>query len=270
VASLPGYGAAPTTEGIMEEFSSNGVRIAFIDEKPENDRGEPILLIHGFASTHAVNWLFPLWVRTLTGAGRRVIALDNRGHGRSQKLYDPKDYHTAIMADDSRNLLDHVGIERADVMGYSMGARIGAFLVLAHRARVRSLIMGGLGIHLTEGFGLPMSIAEAMEADTIEELRDPQQKMFRGFAEATKSDRRALAACIRGSRQILTPEEIHRIDVPTLVCVGTRDDVAGDPHPLAEMLPHGEAVDIPDRDHNRAVGDRVYKQAALEFLDERP
>jgi pimeloyl-ACP methyl ester carboxylesterase len=155
-------------------------------------------------------------------------------------------------------------------MGYSMGARIGAFLVLAHRARVRSLIMGGLGIHLTEGFGLPMSIAEAMEADTIEELRDPQQKMFRGFAEATKSDRRALAACIRGSRQILTPEEIHRIDVPTLVCVGTRDDVAGDPHPLAEMLPHGQAVDIPDRDHNRAVGDRVYKQAALEFLDERP
>ncbi|MEA2833587.1 MAG: hypothetical protein QOG66_1789, partial [Methylobacteriaceae bacterium] len=168
----------------MEEFSSNGVRIAFIDEKPENDRGEPILLIHGFASTHAVNWLFPLWVRTLTGAGRRVVALDNRGHGRSQKLYDPKDYHTAIMAEDSRNLLDHLGIGRADVMGYSMGARIGAFLVLAHRNRVRSLIMGGLGIHLTEGFGLPVSIAEAMEAESIEELRDPQQKMFRGFAEA--------------------------------------------------------------------------------------
>ena len=254
----------------MEEFSSNGVRIAFIDERPENDRGEPILLIHGFASTHAVNWLFPLWVRTLTGAGRRVLALDNRGHGRSQKLYEPKDYHTAMMADDSRNLLDHLGIGHADVMGYSMGARIGAFLVLAHRARVRSLIMGGLGIHLTEGFGLPVSIAEAMEAESIEELRDPQQKMFRGFAEATKSDRRALAACIRGSRQVLTPEEIHRIDVPTLVCVGTRDDVAGDPHPLAEMLPNGRAVDIPDRDHNRAVGDRVYKQAALEFLDERP
>jgi pimeloyl-ACP methyl ester carboxylesterase len=151
-----------------------------------------------------------------------------------------------------------------------MGARIGAFLVLGHRERVRSLIMGGLGIHLTEGFGLPMSIAEAMEAESIEELRDPQQKMFRGFAEATKSDRRALAACIRGSRQVLTPEQIHHIDVPTLVCVGTRDDVAGDPHPLAEMLPEGRAVDIPDRDHNRAVGDRVYKQAVLEFLDERP
>ena len=254
----------------MEEFSSNGVRIAFIDEAPENDRGEPILLIHGFASSHAVNWLFPLWVRTLTGAGRRVIALDNRGHGRSQKLYDPADYHTSIMAQDASNLLDHLGIERADVMGYSMGARIGAFVVLGHRGKVRSLIMGGLGIHLTEGFGLPMSIAEAMEAKSIEDLRDPQQKMFRGFAEATKSDRRALAACIRGSRQVLSPEEIHRIDVPTLVCVGTRDEVAGDPHPLADMLPNGRAVDIPDRDHNRAVGDRVYKEAVLEFLDERP
>jgi pimeloyl-ACP methyl ester carboxylesterase len=254
----------------MEEFSSNGVRIAFIDEAPEDDRGEPILLIHGFASSHAVNWLFPLWVRTLTGAGRRVIALDNRGHGRSQKLYDPADYHTSIMAQDASNLLDHLGIERADVMGYSMGARIGAFVVLGHRGKVRSLIMGGLGIHLTEGFGLPMSIAEAMEAESIEDLRDPQQKMFRGFAEATKSDRRALAACIRGSRQVLSPEEIHRIDVPTLVCVGTRDEVAGDPHPLADMLPNGRAVDIPDRDHNRAVGDRVYKEAVLEFLDERP
>jgi pimeloyl-ACP methyl ester carboxylesterase len=254
----------------MEEFSSNGVRIAFIDEAPESDRGEPILLIHGFASSHAVNWLFPLWVRTLTGAGRRVIALDNRGHGRSQKLYDPADYHTSIMAQDASNLLDHLGIERADVMGYSMGARIGAFVVLGHRGKVRSLIMGGLGIHLTEGFGLPMSIAEAMEAESIEDLRDPQQKMFRGFAEATKSDRRALAACIRGSRQVLSPEEIHRIDVPTLVCVGTRDEVAGDPHPLADMLPNGRAVDIPDRDHNRAVGDRVYKEAVLEFLDERP
>src|SRR5436305_2631926 len=114
---------APITDGVMEEFSSNGVRIAFIDEKPENDRGEPILLIHGFASTHAVNWLFPLWVRTLTGAGRRVIALDNRGHGRSEKLYDPKDYHTATMAEDSRNLLDHLGIDNADVMGYSMDER---------------------------------------------------------------------------------------------------------------------------------------------------
>ena len=254
----------------MEEFSSNDVRIAFIDERPENDRGEPILLIHGFASTHAVNWLFPLWVRSLHGVGRRVIALDNRGHGRSQKLYDPKDYHTATMAEDSRNLLDHLGIEYADVMGYSMGARIGAFLVLASRHRVRSLVMGGLGSHLMEGFGLPVSIAEAMEAETIEELRDPQQKMFRGFAEATKSDRRALAACIRGSRQILTPEQVHQIDVPTLVCVGTRDEIAGDPHPLAEMLPQGRAVDIPDRDHNRAVGDRVYKQAVLEFLEERP
>ncbi|GAC1327828.1 MAG: alpha/beta hydrolase [Beijerinckiaceae bacterium] len=254
----------------MEEFSSDGIRIAYVDERPENDRGEPIVLIHGFASSHAVNWLFPLWVRTLTGAGRRVVALDNRGHGRSAKLYDPGAYRTMTMAEDVRNLLDHLRIERADVMGYSMGARIGAFLTLGHRARVRSLIMGGLGIHLMEGFGLPMSIAEAMEASSIEDLRDPMQKMFRGFAEATKSDRKALAACIRGSRQVLSPEQVREIAVPTLVCVGTRDDVAGSPHPLAALLPHGRAVDIPDRDHNRAVGDRVYKQAVLAFLNERP
>jgi pimeloyl-ACP methyl ester carboxylesterase len=94
--------------------------------------------------------------------------------------------------------------------------------------------------------------------------------LARGCAAPTNRDRGALAACIRGSRQVLTPEQVHQIDVPTLVCVGTRDEIAGDPHPLAEMLPQGRAVDIPDRDHNRAVGDRVYKQAVLEFLEERP
>jgi pimeloyl-ACP methyl ester carboxylesterase len=254
------------------QFADLGhARIAFLDMPPAGDRtGDPVLLIHGFASNHAVNWVNTLWVKTLTEAGYRVVALDNRGHGRSTKFYDPPDYATARMADDARGLLDHLGIRRADVMGYSMGARITAFLALNHPDRVRSALLGGLGIHLVEGVGLPLGIADAMEAPSPDVLGDPTQRMFRIFAEQTGGDLKALAACIRGSRQTLSREEVGRIAVPTLVSVGTKDPIAGSAQALADLIPNAEALDIPGRDHNLAVGDKVHKQGVLAFLARRP
>jgi pimeloyl-ACP methyl ester carboxylesterase len=254
----------------MQTFSSDGVTIAYIDVEPETGSGEPILLIHGFASNHAVNWVNTLWVQTLTRAGRRVIALDNRGHGKSEKLYEPAAYDSFVMARDARNLLAHLGIERADVMGYSMGARIAAHLALAHPGQVRSLLLGGLGIHLVKGVGLPPGIADAMEAPSLDVLTDPTQRMFRAFAEQTGSDLRALAACIRGTRQTLSREDVGRIVAPTLISVGTRDDIAGSAQDLAALIPNALALDIPGRDHNLAVGDRVHKEGVLAFLDGRP
>jgi pimeloyl-ACP methyl ester carboxylesterase len=257
----------------MHFFTSAGVRIAFVDfapPGPAGGEGEPILLVHGFASNHAVNWVNTLWTKTLGAGGFRVIALDNRGHGQSQKLYEPSLYHTSLMAEDARRLMDHLGIGRADVMGYSMGARIAAHLALAEPARVRSLVMGGLGIHLVEGVGLPLGIADAMEAPSVAALTDPMQRMFRAFAEQTKSDLLALAACIRGSRQVLSRAEVAAITTPTLIAVGTRDDVAGSAQDLADLMPNARALDIPERDHNLAVGDKVHKQGVLAFLAERP
>jgi pimeloyl-ACP methyl ester carboxylesterase len=254
----------------MNFFDSAGVRIAYVDVRPETGAGDPILLIHGFASNHAVNWVNTLWVKTLTRAGYRVIALDNRGHGESEKLYRPEDYHSSVMAADAVRLLDHLGIERADVMGYSMGARITAHVALEAPARVRSVLLGGLGIHLVEGVGLPLGIADAMEVSSLAELTDPQQRMFRAFAEQTKSDLRVLAACIRGSRQTLSVDDVRRIALPTLVSVGTADTVAGSGPQLAALFPHGRALDIPGRDHNLAVGDKVHKEGVLAFLAERP
>jgi pimeloyl-ACP methyl ester carboxylesterase len=246
----------------MQSFQHDGIDIAFLDE----GEGEPVVLIHGFASTATVNWVYPGWVTTLTRAGRRVIALDNRGHGASSKLYQPADYHSATMAEDVRALLDHLGVARADVMGYSMGARIAAFLALAHRERVRCVIFGGLGGHLIDGVGLPESIADALEAPSLAAVTDPQGRVFRSFAEQTRSDLKALAACIRGSRQTLTRAEVARIDMPALVAVGTRDEVAGSARELAALLPAGQALDIPGRDHMLAVGDKVFKEGVLAFL----
>jgi len=212
----------------------------------------------------------PGWVRTLTRAGRRVVAFDNRGHGESTKLYDPAAYHSATMASDVRALLDHLGITRADVMGYSMGARITAFLALDHPERVRSAIFGGLGINLVEGQALPPSVAEAMEAPSLADVQDPFGRPFRAFAEQTKSDLKALAACIRGSRQTLSRQDVAAIRVPVLIAVGTKDFVAGSPHELAALIPGAQALDIPERDHMLAVGDKVFKQGLLDFLVARP
>jgi pimeloyl-ACP methyl ester carboxylesterase len=249
----------------MSRFRNGDVEIAYLDE----GQGEPIVLVHGFASTKQVNWVHPGWVTTLTRAGRRVIALDNRGHGASSKLYDPALYHSATMADDVRALLDHLNIERADVMGYSMGARITAFLVLNHATRVRSAIFGGLGIRLVEGVGLPESIAQALEASSLDDVRDPTGRMFRIFAEQTKSDLRALAACIRGSRQTLSANQVASIRVPVLVAVGAKDQVAGSARELAALIPGARALDIPDRDHMLAVGDKVFKAGVIDFLNQR-
>ena len=254
----------------MHFFNSGGVRIAFIDVAPETGSADPVLLIHGFASNHAVNWVNTLWVTTLTRAGYRVIAFDNRGHGQSEKLHRPEDYDSSIMAGDARRLLDHLGIPRADIMGYSMGARIAAHLAVIDPARVRTLMLGGLGIRLVHGVGLPLNIADAMEVDFVDELTDPMQRMFRAFAEQTKSDLKALAACIRGSRQTLSEAEVSAIEAPTLVSVGTTDTVAGSAQELAALMPNARALDIPGRDHNLAVGDKVHKQGVLAFLSERP
>src|SRR6185295_17581533 len=194
----------------MPSFRNGDVEIAFLDE----GQGDPIVLVHGFASTKEVNWVNPGWVSALTRAGRRVIALDDRGHGQSSKLYDPADYHIGRMAEDVRALLDHLSIEKADVMGYSMGARITAFLCRDHPERVRSAVLGGLGIKLIDGVGLPETIALALEAPSLADVTDPMGRMFRAFAEQTKSDLRALAACIRGSRQTLTRDQVMSIRAP--------------------------------------------------------
>jgi len=253
----------------MQYFTHEGLELAFIDERPQNAR-EPILLIHGFASTHIVNWVATGWVKTLTEAGYRVIALDNRGHGSSDKSYDKADYTPPKMAGDAAALLDRLGIGRAHVMGYSMGARVSAFLALAEPERVTSLVFGGLGIGMVEGVGDWDPIAGALLAEDPATIEHPRGKMFRAFAEQTKGDRRALAACIETSRALLSREQVARIRQPTLIGVGTRDEIGGSAQALAALMPHAQAFAIEGRDHMLAVGDLSFKKRVVQFLRANP
>jgi pimeloyl-ACP methyl ester carboxylesterase len=250
----------------MLSFVHDGLDIAYLDE----GMGDPILLVHGFASNAATNWVAPSWTTTLVGAGYRVVALDNRGHGASSKPHDPVHYRSQLMAEDVRALMDHLGIMRADVMGYSMGARIAALLTLEHPQRVRSLILGGLGDGLVYGVGDEGPVIEALEAGSLEDVTHARGRLFRAFADQTKSDRLALAACMRSMRVKIPPHDVRRIATPTLIAVGTRDSIAGDPHALAALMPNARALDIPGRDHMPAVGDKVFKAGVLAFLRERP
>ena len=249
----------------MPSFHNGDVEIAYLDE----GEGDPILLVHGFASTKNVNWVYPTWVSELKKNGRRVIAFDNRGHGDSAKLYDPEAYRIPIMAGDISALMDHLGIERADVMGYSLGARMTASLALTAPQRLRSAVFGGIGIGLIEGGGPGENVAQALEAPSLDDVTDPVGRTFRAFADQTRSDRRALAACLRGSRGPMSREQAAGIAVPVLIAVGTADEIAGSAQALGKIIPGAQVLDIPNRDHMRAVGDKVYKTGVLEFLSQR-
>jgi pimeloyl-ACP methyl ester carboxylesterase len=249
----------------MPSFHHGAVEIAYLDE----GEGDPIVLVHGFASSKNVNWVYPGWVSELRKDGRRVIALDNRGHGESAKLYDPAQYDIATMASDVIALMDHLGIPRADIMGYSLGSRMAAVLAHDEPQRLRSAILGGIGIGLIDGGGPGENVAVALEASSLEDVTDPVGRTFRAFADQTRSDRRALAACLRGSRRLMTRQEAADIDVPVLIAVGSNDEIAGSAEALGDVIPQSQVLAIPNRDHMRAVGDKVYKTGVTDFLSQR-
>jgi pimeloyl-ACP methyl ester carboxylesterase len=258
-------------EAPLSTFDHDGFTIAYADWQGEAaPDAEPVLLIHGFASSMQYNWIAPGWVETLLKAGYRPIAMDNRGHGGSTKSYDPADYSPDRMAGDAAALLSHLSLRRALVMGYSMGARVSAFLALSHPELVATLVLGGLGIGLVDGVGDWDPIAEALLAPDRDAITHARGRAFRAFAEQTRSDRKALAACISTSRVLLSKVDVARIGQPTLVAVGTKDDIAGSPQELAALMPRAQAFDIAGRDHMLSVGDRSFKAAVVAFLRDHP
>lgn len=258
----------------MQKFTSigsdspqgNKLQIAYFDVGPP--QGDPVLLVHGFASTAHVNWVFTGWVKTLTEAGYRVIGFDHRGHGASDKPHDAEFYTPDQMAKDATNLLDHLNIEDAHFIGYSMGARVSAFVAKSEPQYVRSLTFGGLGIGLVEGVGDWDPIAEALLAPSLDDVTHERGRMFRAFADQTKSDRFALAACIASNRVLVTHAEASQMAMPTLIVVGTKDDIAGSGAELEALMPNATSIDVPGRDHMLTVGDRVFKAAVLDLLSQ--
>jgi len=231
--------------------------------------GPPIILLHGFASNRVRNWKDPRWFDTLTTAGRQVVALDFRGHGESDKPHDPGAYSAAHMTGDVIRVLDHLGMARVDVMGYSMGARIAAALLARHPARFNCGILAGIGAGVLADRRNAEAIAHALETSDKRSISDLVGSAFRQFAEAGGNDLIALAACMRGLGRMVDAAALRTVRAPVLIVVGERDTLVGDPRPLADLIPGAELVMVPNKDHLTTVGAAVSKENVLRFLDAR-
>lgn len=243
-------------------FESAGVRLAYDDV----GGGPPVVLVHGLASDRHTNWRRPGWYDALTEAGRRVVALDSRGHGDSDKPHESAAYGIETMAADVTRLLDHLSLPEADVIGYSMGARIAVTLLLDHADRVNAAVLGGVG---AEGVSSPPAqdaIVAALEAADPSTIDHPAGRQIRAFADRQGGDRRALAAAMDAASGVAL-EALTAVTAPVLVVAGADDRLAGEPRPLAAAIPNATAVVVPDRAHNTTVGDPRFRAAAVDFLD---
>jgi pimeloyl-ACP methyl ester carboxylesterase len=243
------------------DFDSNGIRLHYELHGPEN--GTPVVLVHGFASDYRLNWVGTRWQETLIHAGYRVVGLDCRGHGSSEKPHDPAAYALELMAGDVNRLLEHLSVRVANYIGYSMGARIGVQALLDFSPRLCRVVLGGVG--WGGAFGAAQEIARAMRGEpTTSEVA----RSFYDFARARpENDLEALAACILGPQPEPNPERLAAITNPVLVAVGENDDIAVNAERLVESIPNARLVTIAGRNHMSAVPAREFKEAALEFLE---
>src|SRR5580693_4597600 len=243
------------------DFDSDGVRLHY--EVHGSERGAPLVVVHGFASDYRLNWVGTRWQEALTTAGFRVVGLDCRGHGQSDKPHDSAAYAIGIMGRDVTRLLDHLEVSSAGYLGYSMGARIGLQVVMDSPDRVRRAVLGGIGASGS------IRNADAIAAAFLrgEPSDDPIAQSFCRFATARPTnDLVALAACIMGLQPRWDPAKLSAIRTPILVAAGDRDELAPDAPELVELIPSSRLVTIAGRDHMGAVPAREFKQAAIDFL----
>lgn len=250
----------------MATFSHGDLTIAYDDIGPR-EGGRPIVLLHGFASNRNENWMRLGWYGAFERKNIRFIAPDMRGHGESSKPHEPEAYAREKLVGDVFALLDHLGVAKADVMGFSMGTRIALGAALAQPTRVDLLILGGIGGRLFEPplAGNPM--AAAMEAEKADDISEPLLRSFRQFADEQGEDRLALAALTRAPYAPFTREIVAQIANETLVVAGSRDVLAGDPGELARAMPNAKAVTLPGCDHFSAIAHALFKASVFDFLD---
>src|SRR5262245_21214977 len=249
----------------MTEFATaqDGVAIAY----ESLGEGAPLVLVHGFGASRAITWSNTNWYQSLLRAGRRVIAMDCRGHGQSAKPHDIPSYDEGLMAADITAVLDALGVGQADVMGYSMGSYLAIRLMNDSPDRVGKAVLAGVGEnYFRASREWAEVIAQGLLAKDPATITNPDATAFRTFCERAGNELVALAACIRRPRHVFQPSELRGMPHPVLVVCGEQDVTSGPPEPLADAFPRGRAVIVPRRNHHSTVGDRLYKEAVLEFL----
>lgn len=260
-------------------FDSAGVPIRYVAA----GQGEPLLLLHGFSSSIEEGWADRGVIADLADRWR-VIAFDARGHGRSGKPHDPASYGPE-MGRDVLRLMDHLGIGRAHVMGYSMGAHVAAHLAVHRPSRLHSLILGGaVGRVGWQPADQARVDAEAAELDQgllsgqilrlwPKDQAPPSQDELRALSarRLAGKDPHALAAVRRSNpAQVVTLEELAALPMPVLGIVGTADPYRRDFERLQAAMPALRLVEIEGAVHGNAVGRPEYVAAVRGFLADHP
>lgn len=247
--------------------TSDDVRVHYELEGAAGGRLPPVLLLHGIGSSSELNWRASGALDALHAAGRRTLALDARGHGHSDAPTDARGFGEARIAQDARELLDQLDLERVDVVGYSMGAIV-ALLLTADDPRVRRLVLGGVGAAVVEFGGagphaVPDGVIPALKAERLEDVTDPVGRSWRSFVERHRGNPRAVAA--QAEAMHAAPIPLEHIAAPTLLIAGDRDPIAARPEVLTAALPQATLLVLHD-DHMGTFHNPRFAAAVVAFL----
>ena len=250
----------------MPYFDSRGVRIHYED----HGEGAPVILVHGFGTDARAHWGDSGLIRFLA-ARYRVIAPDNRGHGRSDKPQSRDHYGMRNMCGDIVGLLGHLGIRRALLAGYSMGSRISLELLLDYPDHFRAAVLGGFGANGAMSIpGQRERIAAALLADDPATIADDLPRRFRRGVEAAGNDLKALAACMGAEEGLRDLSALPRVRVPVLFLTGTRDRLVGNPRAMTAFFEDSRVVEIEGGDHMTSPTDRRFHEAIGDFFAHAP
>lgn len=234
------------------------------------DEADPVVVaVHGFASSTRDNWVSTGWVRDLLRAGYRVLALDQRGHGASDKPHEARDYDLRQLAGDVESMLDTYLVDEAFYVGYSLGARVGWEVLQDIAPRIPKAVLGGVPD------GIPLARLDIDQVRAYVEDDTPvTDRVTQNYIALTErvpgNDLRALLAIAGGMRASRTvdPDPSHAPQQPVMFATGSLDAIIEGSKSLAAACPQGRFVEIPDRHHFNAPGSRVFRSAAIEFLGE--
>ncbi|BDZ54132.1 alpha/beta fold hydrolase [Agromyces marinus] len=225
-----------------------------------------VLCVHGFASSCRDNWVSTGWVRDLTRAGFRVLGVDQRGHGASDRPHEAIAYGMANFVADLEAVLDTYLIDTVAYTGYSLGARVGWQVAVQAPGRIERAVLGGIPD------GRPLARMHLDQARAYAEhgtpIADPVTKSYVELAERVDgNDVRALVALAEGMRDgDADPDPADPPTQPILFATGTDDAIIEQSRALAEATPAGTFVEVPGRHHFNAPGSRHFRRAAVEFL----
>ena len=250
---------------MVETFTSfDGITIAFREWGSEYGT-VPVVLHHGFAADSLTNWVTPGVADRIVATGRRVVAIDARGHGRSDKPHDAAAYADGQMAKDVSRLIDHLRLDRIDFVGYSMGGRV-ALDVACNEPRLRSVVISGIGGATLDPQPIDRSaLRDAVDTPAVDDVRTRAGRQFRRLAERSGADLVALGAILEAGHPQATG--LERITFPVLVLVGADDPLAEGSQRLAAAIPGARHVVVPG-DHLGAVAEPAFAEAIIEFLSE--